>query len=98
MICYPLATLMLAMTHRHTLHAGAFPQDHRDPFDRTLAAQAEIEQPVPGTRDPAFALVRFAAQFPQAQAVQLARDLRQPGAWRGIHLERAAQWLAHLDA
>ena len=46
----------LPMTHRHALRAGAFPQDHRDPFDRMLAAQAEIEQLVLLTRDPAFAL------------------------------------------
>lgn len=46
----------LAMTHRHALRAGAYPQDHRDPFDRMLAAQAEMEQLMLVTRDPAFAL------------------------------------------
>ena len=47
---------------------------------------------------PHRALVRFAAQFPQARAVQLVRDLRQPEAWRGVQVERAADWLGHLDA
>jgi len=40
--------------------------------------------------------VRFADQFPQADAVQLVRDLRQPEAWRGVQVERAADWLARL--
>ena len=47
---------------------------------------------------PHRALVRFAAQFPQADAVQLVRDLRQPEAWRGVQVERAADWLARLAA
>lgn len=33
---------------------------------------------------PHRALVRFAAQFPQAQAAQLVRDLRPPEARRGV--------------
>lgn len=33
----------LAVTIRHGLIAGAYPQPHRDPFDRMLAAQAEVE-------------------------------------------------------
>jgi predicted AAA+ superfamily ATPase len=46
---------------------------------------------------PHRALVRFAAQFPLAEAVQLVRDLRQPEAWRGVQVERAAEWLARLS-
>ena len=33
----------LPMTARHALRAGAYEQAHRDPFDRMLAAQAELE-------------------------------------------------------
>ncbi len=33
----------LIIDQRHALLAGSFPQLHRDPFDRMLAAQAEIE-------------------------------------------------------
>jgi predicted AAA+ superfamily ATPase len=47
---------------------------------------------------PHRALVRFAAQFPQAQAIQLVPDLRQPEAWRGVRVERAAEWLLQLQA
>jgi len=45
----------LPIQHAHGLRAGAFPQAHRDPFDRMLAAQAEIEQLVLLTADPALA-------------------------------------------
>ncbi len=60
---YPdhLATLQateLAITSRHSLVAGQFQQDHRDPFDRILAAQALLEGVPLITADPAF------AQFP----------------------------------
>lgn len=34
---------LLAMSHSHALLAGSFVHDHRDPFDRMLAAQALIE-------------------------------------------------------
>ena len=33
----------LAVSHLHALRAGAYRTEHRDPFDRMLAAQAEIE-------------------------------------------------------
>ncbi len=47
---------------------------------------------------PHRALRRFAAEFPQAQAVQLVRDLRQPE-WRdGLEIAQAAPWLAQLSA
>lgn len=38
----------------HALHAGAYPQRHRDPFDRMLAAQAEVEGIRLVTVDPVF--------------------------------------------
>lgn len=44
----------LAITHRHGLRAGSYPYPHADPFDRMLAAQAEIEGLTLLTRDPAF--------------------------------------------
>ncbi len=33
----------LAVSMRHAQHAGTLPGDHRDPFDRLLAAQAQLE-------------------------------------------------------
>lgn len=45
----------LAMEQQHALRAGAYPQDHRDPFDRMLAAQSEIENAALVTCDPALA-------------------------------------------
>jgi len=36
----------------HGLRAGAYPQPHRDPFDRLLAAQAELERLVLLSADP----------------------------------------------
>ncbi len=34
----------LPIAAEHALLAGSYPQPHRDPFDRMLAAQAEIER------------------------------------------------------
>jgi len=34
---------LLPLTARHAARAGSYPAMHRDPFDRMLAAQAEIE-------------------------------------------------------
>ena len=48
----------LAITHFHCLRAGGYPAEHRDPFDRLLAAQSELEGLTLVTRDPAF------TQFP----------------------------------
>lgn len=45
---------LLAMTHRHALLAGGFAHEHRDPFDRMLAAQALIEDAILVTDDPAL--------------------------------------------
>lgn len=45
----------LAMTAEHALRAGGLRWDHRDPFDRMLAAQGMILNVPLITRDPAFA-------------------------------------------
>ena len=45
----------LAMTDDHALMAGFLPGQHRDPFDRMLAAQAVIEDLTVITRDPQLA-------------------------------------------
>lgn len=34
---------LLPLSARHATHAGAYPAEHRDPFDRMLVAQATIE-------------------------------------------------------
>ena len=44
----------LAIDQRHALRAGSWQAQHRDPFDRMLAAQSEIERVPLVTRDPAF--------------------------------------------
>lgn len=44
------------LTLGHALRAGAYTVAHADPFDRMLAAQAEIEDLLLVTRDPAFKL------------------------------------------
>jgi PIN domain nuclease of toxin-antitoxin system len=48
MVALPITTL-------HAKVAGSFPVDHRDPFDRILAAQAKCENVPLVTVDPAFA-------------------------------------------
>ena len=45
----------LPITVEHAIHAGALPNAHPDPFDRMLAAQAELEGIDLVTIDPAFA-------------------------------------------
>lgn len=45
----------LPISHHHALRAGAYGSAHRDPFDRMLAAQAEIEGVPLVTLDRAFA-------------------------------------------
>lgn len=45
----------LAITARHALRAGTYPSTHRDPFDRMLAAQSELEAATLVTLDPALA-------------------------------------------
>lgn len=44
----------LAVDHRHALKAGSYAQAHRDPFDRMLAAQSELERLTLLSRDAAF--------------------------------------------
>lgn len=44
----------LPVIHRHGLRAGSYPMKHRDPFDRILAAQAELESLTLVTSDEAF--------------------------------------------
>ena len=51
----------LPVTVAHVQRAGSWPQPHRDPFDRMLAAQSVIEQLPIVTHDPAFAT--FAIQI-----------------------------------
>jgi PIN domain nuclease of toxin-antitoxin system len=46
---------LLPMTHRHAEVAAALPPHHRDPFDRMLIAQAQLEGATILTVDPAFA-------------------------------------------
>ena len=45
----------LPITHLHGLRAGGYPCAHRDPFDRMLAAQSELDDLPLLTCDPAFA-------------------------------------------
>jgi len=45
---------LLSISVRHAQRAGAWETDHRDPFDRLLAAQAEIEGLSLVSRDAAF--------------------------------------------
>lgn len=45
----------LPMTTAHALRAGGYTVDHRDPFDRMLAAQSELEALVLVTLDPLLA-------------------------------------------
>jgi PIN domain nuclease of toxin-antitoxin system len=45
----------LAVQLHHGIRAGGYPQPHRDPFDRLLAAQAELESLQLVSIDPALA-------------------------------------------
>lgn len=44
----------LPMTWQHAVHAGGLALDHRDPFDRMLAAQSFLEDAALITKDAAF--------------------------------------------
>jgi len=46
---------LLPIDLRHARQAGRLPGPHRDPFDRLLAAQSEIENLILVSCDPAFA-------------------------------------------
>ena len=45
----------LPITFAHAIRAGTLPPQHRDPFDRMLVAQAEIESLVLVSADPKIA-------------------------------------------
>lgn len=45
----------LSVTAQHAIHAGSLRVAHPDPFDRMIAAQAELENLELVTVDPAFA-------------------------------------------
>ena len=45
----------LPMTSAHAIRAGNWDVEHRDPFDRMLAAQSSLEDLRLVTRDPVFA-------------------------------------------
>ena len=45
----------LPVSWSHGLRAGSYAMPHRDPFDRLLAAQAELEQLILITLDPVLA-------------------------------------------
>lgn len=45
----------LAIEHGHALQVAALPRHHRDPFDRLLIAQAQLEDLPILTSDPTFA-------------------------------------------
>lgn len=47
----------LSITHQHAVRAGGYRLDHRDPFDRMLAAQSELEAIALITND--MAMSRF---------------------------------------
>ena len=44
----------LAVEHTHTLQVANLPPHHRDPFDRLLVAQAQVERLTILTADPLF--------------------------------------------
>ena len=46
----------LPIHHRHALHAASLPPRHRDPFDRLLVAQAQLEGLPILTADRSFGL------------------------------------------
>src|SRR5258708_29499991 len=53
-IMFALGFEPLPLSLEHARHAGVLRSPHRDPFDRMLAAQAEIEDIPLVTVDPAF--------------------------------------------
>jgi PIN domain nuclease of toxin-antitoxin system len=46
--------LFLDITSEHAYHVGSLPLVHRDPFDRLLISQAQIERLTVVSRDPVF--------------------------------------------
>jgi PIN domain nuclease of toxin-antitoxin system len=49
-----LRTLPLPIEHSHALRVASLPPHHRDPFDRLLVAQAQLEDLPILTADPIF--------------------------------------------
>lgn len=49
-----LGVVGLAVSHAHALRASTLPTHHRDPFDRLLVAQAQLDELAIVTVDPAF--------------------------------------------
>jgi PIN domain nuclease of toxin-antitoxin system len=49
------AVTPLPVLHRHALRVAALPRHHRDPFDRLLVAQAQVEDVPILSADPVFA-------------------------------------------
>lgn len=49
-----LRTLALSVEHAHALQVSVLPLHHRDPFDRLLIAQAQVEDLPILTADPLF--------------------------------------------
>jgi PIN domain nuclease of toxin-antitoxin system len=49
-----LRTTPLAISHAHALRVAALPPHHRDPFDRLIVAQAQIEDVPVLTSDDVF--------------------------------------------
>ena len=58
-----LSIRSLAISHFHSIAAGALPPHHRDPFDRMLIAQACSEEMVLLTADKVFAKYAVEAMF-----------------------------------
>jgi len=54
----------LPIEHAHAIRVGALPLHHRDPFDRLLIAQAQIESLAILTADPVFG--RYAVEVVRA--------------------------------
>ena len=53
----------LAIEHAHALRVAGLPRHHRDPFDRLLVAQAQIEKLTIVTVDPQLALYDVAIRL-----------------------------------
>lgn len=53
----------LSIEHSHALHVATLPAHHRDPFDRLLIAQAELESATMLTADRQFAPYGIAIQW-----------------------------------
>lgn len=54
---------LLPISAMHALRAGSYPAEHRDPFDRMLAAQAELERLTLLSLDPALAQFGIATRW-----------------------------------